>query len=145
MAVKNFDKKLDAVISTQKSNWKNKAAWRQKNKHWLKHSQRIAIELNQVLKDRKMTQKQLAALLKISPAQVSKIMKGRENFTIETISNLEQALGINLIFKEQKKENVVIKVSYETSFTTSKQSPSTYQAKKLISNQNKRFSDVCIN
>ena len=32
---------------------------------------------------------------------VSKILKGRENISLDTLSKLEDALGINLIYDEQ--------------------------------------------
>ena len=32
---------------------------------------------------------------------VSKILKGRENMSLDTLSKLEDALGINLIYDEQ--------------------------------------------
>jgi transcriptional regulator with XRE-family HTH domain len=45
-----------------------------------------------------MTQKKLAEMLGVSPQYVSKILKGSENMTLETIAKLEDALGVNLIF-----------------------------------------------
>ena len=33
---------------------------------------------------------------------VSKILKGRENMSLDTLSKLEDALGINLIYDEQR-------------------------------------------
>ncbi len=35
--------------------------------------------------------------MNVSPQQISKIVKGQENLTLETISNLEIALGIQII------------------------------------------------
>jgi transcriptional regulator with XRE-family HTH domain len=37
-------------------------------------------------------------MLGVSPQYVSKILKGSENMTLETIAKLEDALGVNLIF-----------------------------------------------
>lgn len=45
----------------------------------------------------KLSQKQLAERMDVSPQQISKIVKGQENLTLETISNLEIALGIQII------------------------------------------------
>jgi transcriptional regulator with XRE-family HTH domain len=44
-----------------------------------------------------MSQKELAERIGVSPQQVSKIVKGNENLTLETISKLEAALGVPLI------------------------------------------------
>ena len=44
-----------------------------------------------------MKQKTLAELLGVSAQQVSKILKGKENLTLDTISKLEKVLGISII------------------------------------------------
>ncbi len=97
MAVKKINKKLKAILSNESTNWQEKANWRKENQSWLKHSQRIAIQINKILKERKLTQKKLAKMLNVSPQQVSKIMKGRENLTLETIAKIEEVLSIRLI------------------------------------------------
>ena len=51
-----------------------------------------------------MTQKSLAAKLDVSPQQVNKILKGHENLTLETISRIEEALGMELVTIITKKE-----------------------------------------
>ena len=148
MAVENFDKKLDAVLSKEKSNWKDKAEWRLKNKSWLKHSRKIAIRLNSILHERGMTKKQLAELMNVSPPQVTKIMKGRENLTLETIDKLERALGVNLIFQENKskEKTVIIKVSYnDFPVVLSQSHNSIYKGKSIISKANNNLTAVCIN
>ncbi len=84
------------------SNWLKEAQERRKNRAWLRHSQKIAAKVLSALRngDKKMTQKELANRIGVSPQQVNKIVKGRENLTLETITKLEQALGISLIFEE---------------------------------------------
>jgi transcriptional regulator with XRE-family HTH domain len=55
-----------------------------------------------------MTQKQLAELIGVSPQFISKILKGQENLTLETISKIETALGIAILsFAEPEIEHVV--------------------------------------
>jgi transcriptional regulator with XRE-family HTH domain len=49
------------------------------------------------LKAQGLTQKDLAERLNVTPQQISKIVKGEENLTLETITNLELALGIHII------------------------------------------------
>lgn len=97
MAVKNIETKLDAVLSKEKSNWRDKAKFRIEHKSWLQHSRQIALKINTTLKDKGLTQKQLAERLEVSPQQVSKIMKGNENMTLETIAKIEYALDVSLI------------------------------------------------
>jgi ribosome-binding protein aMBF1 (putative translation factor) len=87
---------LDDLVVGQ-SNWKEKAQQRKNDKPWLKKSNAIAFMVLDALKSRKMTQVQLSDKLNVSPQQVNKIVKGRENLTLETISKLEKALGIQLL------------------------------------------------
>ena len=87
-------------LASNKSNWLEKAKDRQKNKEWLKHSQKIAIKVLRTLREKNIKQKQLAEMIGVSPQYVNKIVKGKENLTLDTISKLEQALETKLIFSE---------------------------------------------
>ncbi len=97
MAVANFKQKFEALVSKETASWHQDAEFRQENRSWLKKSQAIAIKINKALADKSMSQKQLAEKMDVSPQQVNKIVKGRENLTLETIGKLEMALGIGLI------------------------------------------------
>jgi transcriptional regulator with XRE-family HTH domain len=46
-------------------------------------------------------QKALAERMNCAQQYVSKILRGRENMSLDTLSKLEDALGINLIYDEQ--------------------------------------------
>lgn len=94
-------------IATKNSTWLEEAKKRQENKEWLKHSQKIAIKVLRALREKNIKQIELASLLGVSPQQVNKIVKGRENLTLETITKLETALGLDLLFTENT--NVIIK------------------------------------
>jgi ribosome-binding protein aMBF1 (putative translation factor) len=89
--------KLSKIASAQPSGWKEKAKYRRANREWLKKSAAIAIKILDALKAQQLTQKDLAERMGISPQQINKIVKGQENLTLETISNLEKALGITII------------------------------------------------
>ncbi len=97
MAVKDIKNKLTDTLADNKSNWQSKAEWREANKAWLRHSRQIALKINKALKAQGLTQKQLAERLEVSPQQISKLLKGTENMTLETIAKLELALGVALI------------------------------------------------
>jgi len=88
-------KNIEDLVVGQ-SNWKDKARQRKADKPWLKKSQAIAFMVLDALKYKNMTQVQLAEKLGVSPQQINKIVKGNENLTLETISKLENALGIQL-------------------------------------------------
>ena len=83
--------------SPKTENWREQVEFRIANKDWLRKSAQIAIKILRVLRDKKMTQLQLAELLAVSPQQINVILKGRENLTLETIGKLEVVLGIELI------------------------------------------------
>ena len=93
----NLKEKLSSLASDQASDWKAKAQYRRENREWLKKSAAIALRVLDALKAQNLSQKALAARMEISPQQISKIVKGQENLTLETISNLEIALGIQII------------------------------------------------
>ncbi len=80
------------------SAWKDKAEFRLKNRKWLNYSSNIARRISAVLEERKdLNQKSLAELLDVKPQYISKLLKGEENFTLETIAKLSTALEIELI------------------------------------------------
>src|SRR5579863_1144417 len=99
----NLKEKLSKLSSNQPSEWKAKAKYRRENREWLKKSAAIAIRVLDALKIQNLSQKELAERMNISPQQISKIVKGQENLTLETISNLEIGLGIQIM--EEKASN----------------------------------------
>lgn len=89
--------KFLALVSDTPSGWLEKAQWREENEAWLDKSFMIALRVIKTLREKGMSQKDLAAQMGVSPQQVSKILKGTENLTLETISAIENALQITLI------------------------------------------------
>ncbi len=92
----NFIEKLKSQ-SVKDENWLKEAEWRQANEDWLDISFAIAVKILRTLRERNMTQKDLAERLGLTPQYVNKIVKGQENLTLETICKIESALDINLI------------------------------------------------
>lgn len=84
-------------ISTPDTTWRDSAIYRQENREWLRKSAKIALVVLRALKDKSMSQKNLAKLLDVTPQQINKIVKGKENLTLETICKLERALDIKII------------------------------------------------
>jgi len=95
--MKDLKKKIDAVLSDTPSTWAEEALWFEENKDWLDRSAEVALCVLSVLHEKGMSQKELAVLMGVSPQHVSKILKGNENLTLETISKLEGALGVSLL------------------------------------------------
>lgn len=104
---KNFDK----LISDKKSNWLDEALWMEENEGWLDKSAQIAIRILSEIHRQKhvngMTQKKLAEKMGVREQYINKVVKGKENLTLKTISKIEAVLGIKLISLE--KENVIRK------------------------------------
>ena len=92
-----FDKILKAHQSWTPSKWREEAEWRHDNWSWLQHAQMIAAKVLLQMKQEGLTQKALAERMDCTQQYVSKILKGRENLSLDTLSKLENALGINLI------------------------------------------------
>lgn len=92
---------LEAHMSETPSAWREKAEWRRDNWSWLRHSQKIAVKVLLQMKQMGLTQKALAERMDCTQQYVSKILKGKENMSLDTLSKLEDALGINLIYDEQ--------------------------------------------
>jgi ribosome-binding protein aMBF1 (putative translation factor) len=105
----NLKEKLSTLVSNQPSDWKAKAKYRRDNREWLKKSAVIAVRVLDALKAQNLSQKGLADRMNISPQQISKIIKGNENLTLETISNLEIALGIQIIDEQSSHSRTLFK------------------------------------
>ena len=97
-SVNDSDKELSILeVHEVRTNWRQKAEWRRANKQWLDYSRRIAVMVLNRLDELNMSQKQLASSMGCSPQYVSKILKGSENLTLQTISTLEKVLEFNIL------------------------------------------------
>lgn len=70
---------------------------RRENRAWLTYSQDIALALHYYMREKEMTQRELADKIGVSQAYVVKLLKGGENLTLDTICKLQDALGENLL------------------------------------------------
>jgi plasmid maintenance system antidote protein VapI len=95
---KQLKEKLNA-IAIEDNSWKEVAQWEAENIDWLNLSAQIAVRVLSALRKggEIKTQKELAEKLQVSPQYVNKIVKGRENLSLDTIVKLEKALNIRLI------------------------------------------------
>jgi ribosome-binding protein aMBF1 (putative translation factor) len=93
-----IQKKLQELSEGHTSSWSEEADFRIKNQKWLRYSGNIALRVLAAIEDKEgLSQKKLAEILDVSPQQISKIIKGQENLTLETIAKLSEALNIELI------------------------------------------------
>jgi transcriptional regulator with XRE-family HTH domain len=102
----NLKEKLTSLATDQTSDWKAGAQYRRENRDWLKKSADIAIFVLEVMKAQNLSQKDLAEKLNVSPQQISKIVEGQENLTLETITNLEKVLGIRITISTFSTESI---------------------------------------
>ena len=78
--------------------WVNDIERKRLNKTWLNYSGKIALRVLYAIEDTPgMNQRKLAELMGVTPQHISKIVKGQENLTLETIGKLSEALQIELI------------------------------------------------
>ena len=95
---KATDKELSVLEKHEvKTDWREKAGWRRENRRWLRYSGFIALTVLHRLEELKMSQKELAERMKCSPQYISKLLKGSENLTLDTISKLEECLDLDLV------------------------------------------------
>ena len=88
---------LESHQSETPSQWREEAEWRRENKDWLRYSKRIAVMLLSYMKREHLTQSAMAERLDCTQQYVSKILKGTENLSLETLAKLEHATGERLV------------------------------------------------
>jgi len=94
---KTIKEKIQEKISNKKSEWLDEAKYAEENEAWLEKSAQIALKILRHLRENKISQVELSRRLGVSAQYVSKIVKGRENLSLETICKIEAALEIVLI------------------------------------------------
>ena len=104
--------KLNGIVSKTPSQWHEDVKRRAEEKPWKKRSQAVALAVLRTLRAKKMSQKELAGQLGVSPQLVNKWVKGKENFTFETVGKLEAALGIQLMDVMSLKKKAVKSEEY---------------------------------
>lgn len=88
---------LEQHQSNNPSHWREKAEWERENRGWIRHSQFIAVIMLSRMGELNLTQTSLAERMGCSQQYISKILKGKENLSLETISKIEEALQIPII------------------------------------------------
>ena len=68
-----------------------------KTKGWLKYSRIIAIKTAMAMKRQGLSRQDLADRMGCSPQYISRLLKGEENLSLETICKLEDALNVAIL------------------------------------------------
>jgi transcriptional regulator with XRE-family HTH domain len=139
--MKNKDevlKILDGKLSKKESQWHKEAEFRTLNKKWLKRSQAVAFKILQTIREQGISQKELASRMGLKPQQINNWVKGKSNFTFETVAKIEAALGIELMNiplnkKEEKRTPVSLDVVAAIYVATSAHSTQMTRSSKISS------------
>lgn len=89
--------RLEKYASSTPSQWRTEANARQTNKSWIRYSQMIAMKMLDKMEVLGLTQKMLAERMGCSQQYVSKILRGKENLSLETLCKIEDALELRLV------------------------------------------------
>lgn len=89
--------KFLALVSAENDSTLEKNSERVKNRAMLRESQLIAMKVLMKLDELGWSQKELAKRMDVSPQQITKIVSGKENLTIETQIKLQTILDIPLL------------------------------------------------
>ena len=114
MKNKNIKNKL-IKIAKKDEHWLNEATFRAENKDWLDLSFRIALKILRHLRKNNISQKRAAEKMSCSPQYLNKVLKGKENLSLESICKIENALGISLIQVPSFHSEMELK--YESSYS----------------------------
>ena len=85
------EEKIDNTLGEVKNIMENK------REDWVCHSQAIAAIMSNRMGELSMTQRALAEKMNCTQQYVSKVLKGRENLSLETLCKIENALGIKIL------------------------------------------------
>ncbi len=103
-----MSKKLEALVSKTPSKWIEESSKRFEDKEGLRYSQQVAVRILRTLREKKLTQKDLADILQVAPQTVNKWVKGTENFGFFTIGRIEKALEIKLMHIYEKDNCLIL-------------------------------------
>jgi transcriptional regulator with XRE-family HTH domain len=105
--------KFIALVSPETTNTVAKNRDRIKNRAMLRESQNIALKVLDKLEQIRWSQRKLAKEMGVTPQQITKIVKGQENLTLETQIKLQSILKIPILasFYENIEEKSVSEVA----------------------------------
>jgi ribosome-binding protein aMBF1 (putative translation factor) len=81
----------------ENSKWIEIAKWNEEHADALEDYMIIAQRILKTLKEKKMTQRELAKQLDVTPQALTRIMKGRQNLSLNKVRKIERVLGITLM------------------------------------------------
>ena len=82
----------------------------------------IVVRIHQLLREKGITQKELANRMEKTPSEISKWLSGEHNLTLRSIAKLEAELGTDLIYIP-KKDSFHVQINGSISATVPPQKP----------------------
>ena len=89
--------RLKSIAQPMTDEERAKMNYRIENADWLRMSATIALKIRKILRSQNISQVEFASRMKVTPAQVSKLLSGKVNFELKTISKLQSVLGESII------------------------------------------------
>lgn len=91
--------RLSRYQTNEPSKWREEEKKRRRAKEdgWLRYSRKIAIKIAMAMKQQNISRQELADRMGCSPQYISRLLKGEENFSLETICKLENALNVAIL------------------------------------------------
>ena len=99
MTIEEAVARLSRYQTEEPSDWRvgeDKIRYANRN-GWLQYSRKIAINVAMAMKQQGLSRQDLAYRMGCSPQYVSRLLKGEENLSLETICKLEDALNIAIL------------------------------------------------
>ena len=95
-----------AQVSKEETDTVKQAREHIKNSDWLIFSQKIALRVLNKLDAMEWSQQKLAEEMNVTPQDITKIVSGKENLTLETITKLQKALNIVILTTSHSHEKI---------------------------------------
>ncbi len=100
------------------------------NRRFVQKNVDVAQQVRAILKEKGMTQDDLARLLGKHPSEVSKLISGLHNLTLESITKMEEVLEADIILTPQRAKEQFERVTYFTVYANIN-TPFTQEGKPL--------------
>lgn len=111
--------KFLSLVSTTNDETQKGIQFREENKIWLRESKSIAFKVLKALRAQSLSQKDLAGQMNVSPQYINKLVKGKENFTLETLVKLQEILDIPLLagyYENRAKQHTIQMFGYKAPY-----------------------------
>lgn len=94
--VRGIVERLEEHASPTPSKWREMFEYMGADETWLRYSQHIAMPVLDRMEELETDQKQLAGKVNCNRQYISRVLRGREDLSLETLVKIENALGISI-------------------------------------------------